>query len=280
MSFIRISGLVAITSLSASLCFGSLRLVSNDELSGQGVGAVATVIVVQDGNEQNLVGCIGRDASGTADVKGATFTGSTGGTGGCVGSDDAVQNGSSQTLRFDDNKLQFGATSDASQIGVVYNSAQAQNSTGEITLFDLVLRIYAPDGTILFTSSGVKDSDGNLIDADLIPGITLDPDEAGTGGSGFLFKLDAAQVALANAAFTAGGGFDAGNRFAVSVNTGCAGPQTATCVENSGGPETVNIVNLGEPSGGGEVPEPATFALMGVALAGVALYRRRQNSVN
>ena len=92
--------------------------------------------------------------------------------------------GASQTQTRSIEEL--GITS-ASDIRVVFNALEPGNGANSVSLEDLVLTIFSPTGTALFST-------GAFTPIDFADTFT------GAGNSGFVFALDAAQAAAAQAA--------------------------------------------------------------------------------
>lgn len=171
------AGLLASASGHASLILSPTPI----DLSGSGLGHVATVLTVQaKGNNTTEQGAVGWD--GTADF----FS---------VGGNEKTGNSQTLTRRFDEVGL-----TDATQIQLVFNSGEPAG--GSITLEDLVLNIYLDNGVLLFTSGAFTAH-------------TFGATDAGMGNSGALYTLDALQAGQANLlAFGPGTG---ANRIGVSA---------------------------------------------------------------
>ena len=117
---------------------------------------------------------------------------------------------------------------------------------GPITLEDLSLFFFQPDGTLFF-------------EATLPMAEAFASTDTGVGNSGFLFRLDAAQQTSVLPLFAALA--DPNNRVGAGMALSGA----------DGGPETLFVINL-QP-----IPEPTSLLLLGSGLLGLfALFRRRR----
>jgi len=136
---------------------------------------------------------------------------------------------------------------DASNIAIVYNPSQ-EGGNQATTITDITLKFFDAAGTLQVAVDNASDLVFN----------TVNP---GNGGAGFALVLDAVQAAAVNAAF----GGDISN----AVLT-----LEATITGSNDGPDTFALVNLAAPPPA--VPEPASLALLGSALVGFAVLRRRK----
>lgn len=214
----------------------SLVLDSPTRTSGTGLGTVNTIITVNDTPTES--GCVAFD--GTADVVGAAACPV-----GIAGGDEQTGESQTQTRTMDE----LGLTN-AAQLRLVFNANE--ESDGPITVDNLVLTIFAPDGTELFNSGPFAP-------------ITFPETFTGTGTAGFVFRLDEAQAAAANPFF------DPANRIGLA----------ASLSETSSGNETFYVADFGgllaPPVT--EIPTASTLGLVFLALllagAGIWVVLRR-----
>jgi hypothetical protein len=147
--------------LAASSSYASLILVAPEDFGGSGLGAVNTILTIQENpNETGSVSYNGSTDVITGDAK----------------------TGASQTLTRTISQL--GLTS-ASAVRVVFNAGEPAGNS--IRLDELVLNFYSSTGNVLF-SSGV------------FAPVLFPNTFTGTGNSGFVFALDAEQAAAAQVA--------------------------------------------------------------------------------
>ena len=218
---------------SASLVFDS-----SIEITGTGLGAVNTIVTAHDppGDEIES-GCVGFD--GTSDVVGSSAC-----LGSLPGGDELAIN---QTIAIGD----IAGFTSLGDLALVFNiSETGQDVT--VGLNDLFLAVYDEGGTLQYSAF----LDGSLVDSSYTQGTGT-----GIGGSGFAFRLDAAQAAAADLVagvtddWRIGGGFE-------------TTPETT-----NDGNETLHVIALEGPV---TVPEPATLAIFGVGLAGLGFASRRR----
>lgn len=213
-------------SLAGTSAQAALILVAPENFGGTGLGAVSTILTVQSPNNSTTeTGAVA--FNGTNDV----ITG------------DAMTGGS-QTLT---RTLSSVGISAASDLRIVFNALEPGNTANSITLTNLVLSIFSPAGTTLFTSGAFTP-------------IAFADTFTGAGNSGFVFRLDAADTALAQASAFGSGANRIG--LAASATNATGGFETFFAAA------TPTVVT---------VPEPATLGLFGAAILGLWGVRRRGN---
>lgn len=198
----------------------SLVLQGPENFSGTGLGAVNTILTMQSpGNSTFETGSVGLAPGGATVITGDALT------------------GASQTLT---RTLGAVGVTSAAELRVVFNANEPSSAAERsILLENLVLNIFSPTGSLLFTSGAFAPVNF----ADTFSGI---------GNSGYIFALDPAQAAQAQS-LAFGAGFS-NNLIGLSATASAA----------QGGPETFFVANA-------PIPEPGTWAMALAGLAGLAL---------
>ena len=226
------AAIAALTAFVPAQSHASLVLQSAQNFQGTGLGSVNTILTIQSpGNSTTETGSVGRAVGNPNDVRTGDF-----------------QSGASQTQTRTISAL--GVTS-AADLRVVFNALEPGNAANSIFLNNLQLNIYSATGALLFNSGAFL-------------GINFPDTFTGAGNSGFVFALDSAQAAAAQAA-AFGAGF--GNNFL---------GLSASASNATGGFETFFVASGGTVVPPQQVPEPGTLALAGIALVGLATSLRRQ----
>lgn len=236
--------------LAATAVQASLVLVGPEDFKGTGLGAVNTILTLQaQGNGTTEAGSVFVNGSNAEAISGDAKTGN---------SQTQLRTlsqlgvGSASTLRVvfnaNENKSEANHNGDDSESSN-HNGSESESS---IRLDNLVLTIWNSSGTQLFTSGAFTS-------------ILFDETETGTGKSGAVFKLDAAQAASAQA--TAFGGAFGSNRVGLS----------ASLSKVSDGVETFYVADTGTPASA-PIPEPGSMALFAAGLVALAGIRRRKHA--
>ncbi len=142
------------------------------QTGGTGLGAVNTILTVQ--NNPSESGCVRRGAG--VDIVGPAA---------CLGANTGGNEGTGSSQTQTRSIAELGLTS-ADNLRAILNANES--STGSIQIDSIVLGIFSDSGTLLFTSS--------LFAPTFLP-FTF----AGTGTSGFVFRLDPIDTAAAQALF-------------------------------------------------------------------------------
>lgn len=222
----------------------SLVLLGDIDMTGTGLGNVPTVLTLQSpGNTTSEQGSVAWN--GTTNV----LTGNT------------------QAINSTRTIAEAGATT-ASNLRIVFNPNEPGN-TGDnsITLNSLVMTIYSPTGTTLFTA--------NLAPAGASEtALNFNSTQVGVGRSGFVFGLDATQSAAAQTA--AFGGAFQNNRIGLAASlTNAQGAVDTFFVGNQGG----SPGSGGLPPLVGPIPEPGTMAMLATGLLAMGGIARRRKSM-
>ncbi len=216
----------AVMAFAATTASADLVLLGPQPAGGTGLGTVNTILTIQSpGNTSVESGSVGLTAGGAQVITGDAST------------------GASQTLVRSFSAL--GIT-DANQLRLVFNANEPAGNS--ITLNSLVLNVFDDvSGGLLFSSSyaGAPQTFADTF--------------TGTGTSGFVFALSAADSITLNALLALpGSGSDV---IGVSASASSA----------TGGAETIYIGAVSA------VPEPETYAMMLAGLGLMGFVARRRN---
>jgi hypothetical protein len=171
-----------------------------------------------------------------AGTGGVTVTGSSACVSGNLG-------GNEQAINNTFSATSLGLT-DFNNLRIIFNASEP-GSNG-INLDNLALSLWNP-------------VDGSLIDAKNLPApVVFASTNPGVGNAGFGFKLDSTQAAVENSLLA-----DFPNLF-IGLS--------ASASDATGGHETFSIGSVGSVQ---TVPEPASYALVGLGFAGLIMLRKR-----
>lgn len=230
------AGVAAALLAGAGAAHADLIFLGQADMQGTGLGAVNTILTIQSPGSSTT-------ASGSVGLTG---------TGAPAGGGDTIAISQTRTI------AQSGATN-AGNLRIVFNAQEPGNAAANsITLNQLVMTLYSPTGTPLFTSGPLGGAP-----------INFSATQVGTGNAGFVFGLNPAQTAQAQAAAFGGANFGA-NVIGLS----------ATVTNATGGPETFFVTNVGGQGGlppiVGPIPEPGTIALLSTGLLAMGGMARRR----
>ncbi len=226
---------------SSNLIFGSLIPIGPVPISGAGLGAVQTALTFSSpGNSSNETGCVG------AGIGGVKITGSAACPAQFVGGNEQAVNNTYSASAL--GLVNF------SNLQLIFNASEPGNPADQgITVDLLALTLWNPtNGSLL----GAFYTAAPYVIADAFSGV---------GNAGYGFRLDAPQALSANQLLAAFPNLFLG----VASNASSA----------TGSLETVSfrVVGGGAPPAS-VIPEPGTYALVGLGLLSTAFFNRRNRS--
>lgn len=226
----------------SQILFGSLIPIGPVPSSGSGLGTVTTALTLTSpGSSSTESGCV---AGG---VGGATVLGASA----CPAQ---FAGGNEQAINNAYSAVELGLT-DFSNLELIFNASEPGNAANRgLTLDLLALTLWNPiDGSIL----GAFYTTGPYVIADAF---------SGTGNSGFGFGLDAGQAGSANLLLAANPDLYIG--VAANASSATGGLETVFLRVRDGGVVPPDEI----------VPEPSTYALVGLALTSISFWNRRRKS--
>src|SRR5438067_972079 len=239
---------VVIGALLSASAHANLVFDSSVQLSAQGFGNVPRDLTIQHTGP----GAPNDFESGCVGIVGGAFVV---GPAGCRANDatidpnSVIPGGGDEANPPNDNQkfraptlASLGITN-ASQIGILFNATEPGGDAINVT--DITLNFYTGTGTFIGSIDGQQNFASSF---------------AGNGVAGFVFRVDAAEQALLNALIFSQANFGS---ILLTLNSSLTGA--------TGGPESFVVVNLATPT---VVPEPNALALLGLAVAALALVFR------
>jgi hypothetical protein len=238
--------ILILTAAASANSQASLILLGTTPISGAGLGNVNTVLTLQSPAALTTeAGCVLPGATAGVGTQCAAFgTGFTGGT---------VLSGTSQ---IGSPTLGTLGIIDAANLRIILNATEPAGNP--ITVEQLALNLYSGT-TLLGTTHTLLNNTA----------VTIPNTITGVGQAGFAFGLNAAEVTAVNNQLA---GLTAPQRAAVQLTL------AAQLSGAEGGPDTFSAAAAtgGTPIGETVVPEPATMALVGSALLGGVILRRKR----
>jgi len=236
--------LAAVATLGAGIARAELVFISPVTIGGTGLGAVNTILTIQQTPPANTeAGCV-------ASTGGATFMIGTSQLGGvCTGPGGDVKTGASQTQT---RTLAEAGITTGTNFALLFNPSEPGGPGNDILLTGLSVSFYNNAGTLLHTAvfNGVP--------------MNFPVTQNGVGNTGFLFQLNATEAAVVQTFIGLNG--------LAGIHVGMA-----SALSNAdGAPDTFFIFNAQTtPS---SIPEPSTVMLVATGLIGLAGFVRRRRA--
>ena len=250
--------LAAVATLGVGTAKADLVFVGVGTIGGTGLGTVNTVLTIQStANNTAEQGCVG-GSGGAGDFIGPTAGATTSSNGGqCVsGTAPDVKTGASQTQT---RTLSEAGITAGSNFAIVLNSAEPAGNG--ITVNTLSATFYNSAGTALYTAAC------NATCLAAVNAFSQVSTATGTGNSGFIFTLNAAEAAIVQNLINTNGGLG-------GIHVGIAS-SLGVPIEATGGNETFFIANSQAAT---LTPEPSTTALLATGLIGLVGFVRRRRA--